>query len=104
MPPRPVATPVIVPRRNGPPRPVTLPSSDSASERAMLTAAPSDAASPTKKALSGRPVRPAVAKIGANVETEPSINPGDPAESPAARRRDLPAFDFHESLRLVLAG
>jgi hypothetical protein len=41
----------------------------------MLMAAPSDAASPTKKALRGRPVRPAAAKIDANVETEPSINP-----------------------------
>ena len=44
----------------------------------MLMAAPSDAASPTKKALRGRPVNPAAAKIGANVETEPSINPRSP--------------------------
>jgi hypothetical protein len=36
------------------------------------------AASPTKNALSGRPVRPAVAKIGASVDTEPSINPSRP--------------------------
>ena len=33
---------------------------------------------PNKEALRGRPVRPAVAKIGANVETEPSINPRRP--------------------------
>jgi hypothetical protein len=73
MPPRPVPKPVMAPRRSELPRPVTLPSSDSASERPMLTAA-----SPTKYALSGRPVRPAVAKIGASVDTEPSINPSGP--------------------------
>jgi len=44
----------------------------------MLMAAPSDAASPTKKALRGLPVRPAAAKIGAKVETDPSINPRRP--------------------------
>jgi hypothetical protein len=62
MPPSPVAIPVIVPRCSGPPRPVTLPSSDRASESPMLIAAPSDAASPTKNALRGRSVRPAAAK------------------------------------------
>jgi hypothetical protein len=75
IPPNPVATPVMLPRRTGPPRPVTVPSSDKASERPMLTAAPSEAASPTKKALKGRAVSPAAAKIGASVETEPSISP-----------------------------
>jgi hypothetical protein len=35
----------------------------------MLRAAPSDAASPTKKALRGRHVSPAAAKRGASVET-----------------------------------
>jgi hypothetical protein len=34
----------------------------------MLMAAPRDAANPTKNALSGRPVSPAAAKIGARVE------------------------------------
>ena len=49
------------------------------------------------KRLTGEP---AAAKIGANVETEPSINPGDPAGSPAAPWHcddDLPALDFPES-------
>jgi hypothetical protein len=69
MPPIPVATPVMAPRRIGPPRPVMRPSSDKASERPMLTAAPSDAANPTQNALIGRPVSPAAAKIGARVDT-----------------------------------
>ena len=73
-----VATPVMAPRSTGPPRPVTVPSSDSASARPMLTPAPSDAARPTKKAFCGLPVRPAAAKIGAKVETAPSIRPSNP--------------------------
>jgi hypothetical protein len=73
IPPNPVATPVMLPRWTGLPRPVMVPSSDNASERPMLTAAPSEAASPTKKALKSLAVSPAAAKIGASVETEPSI-------------------------------
>jgi len=38
------------PRRSGPPRPVTVPSSDKASVNPMLTPAPSEAARPTKNA------------------------------------------------------
>lgn len=67
----------MLPRRSGPPRPVTVPSSDNASERPILTPAPSEAARPTKNALRGRPVSPAAAKIGASVETEPSISPSN---------------------------
>jgi hypothetical protein len=44
-----VAIPVMLPRKMGRPRPVTMPSSDSASARPMLTPAPSEAANPTKK-------------------------------------------------------
>ena len=44
----------------------------------MEMPAPSDAASPTKKALAGRPVSVAAAKMGARVETEPSIRPSRP--------------------------
>src|SRR4051794_26666395 len=75
IPPTAVATPVMAPRSQGPPRPVIEPSSESASASPMLIPAPSEAARPTKKALSGRPVIPAAAKIGASVETAPSISP-----------------------------
>ncbi len=54
--------------------PVIEPSSESASESPMLMPAPSAAASPTKSAACV-PARKAVAKIGARVETVPSINP-----------------------------
>jgi hypothetical protein len=50
MPPIAVAMPVIAPRLIGTPRPVTVPSSDSASAKPMLMPAPSEAASPTTKA------------------------------------------------------
>jgi hypothetical protein len=68
----------------------------------MLMAAPSDAASPTKKALRGLPVRAAAAKIGANVETEPSINPRRPgwiSWSTKALRRRSPSVGFFQSHR-----
>src|ERR1700741_2751957 len=41
----------------------------------MLNPAPNDTATPTKNAPGGRPVTPAGAKIGASVETEPSMRP-----------------------------
>ena len=74
VPPRKVAPPVIMPRAVASPRPLMLPSSESASERPMLIPAPSDAARPTRSAACG-PARNAVAKIGASVETVPSIRP-----------------------------
>ena len=40
--------------------------------------APTDAASPTTKVVHVSCVANAVAKIGASVETEPSINPANP--------------------------
>ena len=45
-----VATPVIVPRASDDPRPLSVPSSDSASESPMLMAAPSAVAMPTSSA------------------------------------------------------
>src|SRR4051794_20298033 len=75
MPPTAVAPPVMAPRSQGPPRPGIEPSPESAPASPMLTPAPSEAARPTKKVLSGRPVIPAAAKIGASVETAPSISP-----------------------------
>jgi hypothetical protein len=49
---------------------------------------------------SQRLIKPAAAKIGANVETEPSINPRRPAGSPGAPWHcddSPPALDFPES-------
>ncbi len=54
---------------------MTLPSSERASDSPMLMPAPTEAARPTKKVLWALWVRPAVAKSGASVETEPSIRP-----------------------------
>jgi len=50
------------------------PSSESASERPMLIPAPSAVARPTNSAVC-EPDRYALAKIGASVETVPSISP-----------------------------
>jgi hypothetical protein len=66
---------VIAPRWSGLPRPVTSPVSDRPSEKAMLTAAPMAVARPAKKAMCGSSVESATAKIGARVESEPSIKP-----------------------------
>jgi len=69
----------------------------------MLTPAPSDAAKPTKKAFSGLPVRPAAAKIGARVETAPSIRPRSLAGTrfalavPAFRRQDVLTWQNEQS-------
>src|SRR6201997_2939374 len=75
MPPRKVPPPVIAPRSTGLPRPVRSPVSDSPSEKAMLTPAPRAVAAPVKNAVSGRWVARATAKIGARVDSEPSISP-----------------------------
>jgi len=49
--------------------------SDSPSEKAMLTPAPIAVASPAMNAKCGWRVASATAKIGASVESEPSISP-----------------------------
>jgi len=74
-PPTNVPPPVIAPRCQGLPRPVYSPVSDSASEKPMLTAAPIAVARPAKKAMCESCVESATAKIGASVESEPSISP-----------------------------
>src|SRR5262245_3942602 len=75
MPPRNVAPPVIAPRRNGCPRPVSSPVSERPSEKPMLIPAPTAAARPTIRVVCGSRVANAVANSGASVETEPSISP-----------------------------
>ena len=54
------------------------PSSESASEKAILMPAPIAEAMPTRNVVNGTCVTNAVAKMGASVETEPSINPARP--------------------------
>ena len=74
-PPMNVPPPVIAPRSHGLPRPVNSPVSDRASEKPMLTAAPIAVARPAKKAMCGSWVESATAKIGASVDSDPSISP-----------------------------
>jgi len=57
----------------GRPRPVSEPSSESASAKAIEIPAPTEAAKPTRKASHVLCVAKAAAKIGASVETEPSV-------------------------------
>ena len=66
------------PRIRGAPRPVSEPSSDSASAKPMLMPAPMDAARPTRKVSQLLCVAKAAANSGASVETEPSIRPARP--------------------------
>ena len=68
---------MISPRETALPRPVIVPSSDSPSERPIEIAAPSAAARPTSSAAR-EPATYAAAKIGASVETVPSIRPMRP--------------------------
>jgi hypothetical protein len=76
-PPTVVITPVIDPRVIAEPRPVCPPSSDSASDRPMLIPAPSAVASPTSSAAC-EVDSSATAKIGASVDSVPSISPTRP--------------------------
>src|SRR5215469_12005915 len=62
------------------------PLSESASEKAILMPAPVAAAMPTRKAVNGLCVAKAVAKIGASVETEPSIRPASPGCTTRSRK------------------
>src|SRR5207247_4949124 len=73
-----VMSPQTAPRAHGLPRPVRLPSSDSASAKPMLMPAPTLAARPTRNVSQLLCVAKAAANSGARVETEPSINPASP--------------------------
>src|SRR5260221_3772487 len=66
------------PRAHGRPRPVSEPSSESASAKPMLMPAPRLAARPTRNVFHESCVANAHAKSGASVETEPSISPARP--------------------------
>ena len=76
-PPRVVIAPVTTPRTTAEPRPVSRPVSESASEKPMLIPAPTAVARPTNRAAC-EPDRSAAAKIGASVESVPSISPTSP--------------------------
>src|ERR1700730_11452607 len=78
IPPAVVINPVAAPRIHGDPRPVNDPSSDNDSANPIEIPAPTDAASPTKNASQLLCVAKAAANNGANVETDPSINPASP--------------------------
>ena len=80
--------PVTSPLRQGAPRPVSSPSSESASEIAMLMAAPMAAERPTSSATRELPVERAAAKSGAMVEMEPSESPSN-AGWPVISRKSL---------------
>jgi len=75
IPPRKVPTPVIDPRTAGLPRPVSSPVSESPSENAIEMAAPIEVARPAAKAYSGLWLTIATEKIGARVESDPSMRP-----------------------------
>ena len=75
MPPMNVPTPVIEPRTTGLPRPVSVPVSERPSENAIEMPAPIAVAMPAMNASNGLCVWSAIAKIGARVESEPSISP-----------------------------
>src|SRR5262245_62643728 len=77
-PPIAVITPHTAPRTSGAPRPVSEPSSESASAKPMEMPAPTDAASPTRNVSHVLWVAKAAANSGASVETEPSISPARP--------------------------
>src|ERR1700722_17284556 len=73
-----VMRPVTRPRKTGLPRPVSSPSSESPSEKAMEMPAPTAEAAPMRKRVRELCVAKAVAKMGARGETEPSIRPARP--------------------------
>ena len=75
MPPTNVPIPVIPPRIIGLPRPVSSPVSESPSENAIEMPAPIAVATPAMKASNGLCVWSAIAKIGARVDSEPSMRP-----------------------------
>ena len=71
-------TPAAIPRLIGEPRPEMTPSSLAASVKPIEIPAPTEAASPTRNVVHVSWVAKAVAKIGARVETDPSISPANP--------------------------
>src|SRR6266851_1485971 len=73
IPPAVVINPVTAPRSHGDPRPVSEPSSESPSEKAIEIPAPIEAASPTRNASQLLCEAKAAANSGASVETDPSI-------------------------------
>ncbi len=75
MPPMKVPTPVIEPRTTGWPRPVSSPVSERPSEYAMLIPAAIAVADAGDEGVCGLCVESATAKIGASVDSEPSISP-----------------------------
>src|SRR5437764_12658963 len=85
-PPKKVIIPVIPPRIAGLQRPVSSPVSESASENAILIPAPVAEAIPTRKVVNELCVAKAVAKIGARVETDPSIKPAKPGCTTRSRK------------------
>ena len=109
---------MTTPRTTGAPRPVSEPSSDSASAKAIEMPAPIAAASPTRKVDQVLCVAKAAANSGASVETEPSIRPASPgctycsmnmrlavwSSARARLRRDLLAELVGERFVLVLGG
>ena len=70
--------PHTVPRSQGVPRPLSEPSSDSASAKPMEMPAPTEAAMPTRNVSQVWWVAKAAANSGASVDTEPSISPTRP--------------------------
>src|SRR5688572_31546505 len=71
MPPMVVITPHTEPRSHGVPRPVSEPSSESASAKPMEMPAPTEAAIPTRNVSQVLWVAKAAANSGASVDTEP---------------------------------
>ena len=80
-----VMVPLDKPRFSGEPRPEILPSSCAASVKPIEMPAPTEAERPTRKVVHGFCVAKAVAKIGARVETEPSISPARPGWTQVSR-------------------
>src|SRR5919197_702639 len=93
-PPANVPPPVMAPRTTGRPRPVSSPVSESPSENAMLTPAPSAVARPAKKAVRGWWVARTTAKIGASVESEPSMRPLSAGCTRCSRKLRSPSGGF----------
>src|ERR1700681_1804738 len=78
MPPTNVPPPTIAARANGCPRAVRRPSSESPSATPIEIPAPTADAAPTRNAAWLEWLAKTVAKIGASVETEPSVRPARP--------------------------
>src|SRR5260370_24302012 len=81
IPPAVVISPVIAPRNQGEPRPVSEPSSDCDSENPIEIPAPTDAASPTRHAFHLFWKPKAAANTPARVELDPSIRPRTPGST-----------------------